>query len=37
MTAERDVRTHVRGMLEKLLLHLRAKGLDRGVHVERKK
>ena len=37
MTAEDAVRTHVRGMLEKLILHLRAKGSDGGVHVERKK
>jgi hypothetical protein len=37
MTAERDVRTHVRGMLEKLLLHLRAKASERAVHVDRKK
>jgi hypothetical protein len=41
MSAERDaVRTHVRTILEKLILHLRGKQgrrLGVGAHVERKK
>jgi hypothetical protein len=37
MTAEDAVRAHVRGMLEKLILHLRAKASDGSVHVQRKK
>jgi hypothetical protein len=37
MGAERDVRAHVRKMVDKLILHLRAKRSGAGVHVERKK
>lgn len=36
MTAEDAVRTHVRGMLEKLILHLRTKGSDGAINVQRK-